>query len=150
MRGPHAKFRSGRAAAHSPTDRAALAKSLGLPAGSADDEYLAVLSEHLPKVFEAARPQLVFYQAGVDPHEADRFGRLNLTSSGLKKRNKMVFDAAVGADARLVLTMGGGYPRDLDVASAPFSAVMQSHMDCYRACVAAQAGLWRRRGRSKI
>jgi hypothetical protein len=39
----------------------------------------------------------------------DRLGRLKLTRAGLSKRNKMVFNAAKRAGARIVTTMGGGY-----------------------------------------
>uniref|UniRef100_A0A7S4B914 Uncharacterized protein n=1 Tax=Chrysotila carterae TaxID=13221 RepID=A0A7S4B914_CHRCT len=36
------------------------------------------------------RPQLTFFQAGVDPHEADAFGKLKISSAGLKRRNRLV------------------------------------------------------------
>ena len=38
----------------------------------------------------------------------DRLGKLKLTRAGLSKRNKMVFNAARRANARIVVTMGGG------------------------------------------
>ena len=46
---------------------------------------------------------------------------------------------------RLVLTMGGGYPKDLDESSMPFHRVVQAHCDCYRQCATAHAKA-RRRG----
>ena len=110
-----------------------------VPVGSGDDVYLAALEAALPGFFERSAPDLIFFQAGVDPHEADRIGRLELTSAGLKRRNAVVFDLAVRHGARLVLTLGGGYPKDLDIASAPFHQVVQSHMDCYRQCAASHA-----------
>lgn len=118
-----------------------------VPAGAGDDEYLAALAAALPPLFDRLKPQLVFFQAGVDPHEADRFGKLRLTSAGLKRRNKLVLEQAIAADARLVLTMGGGYPKGdpKDTRSAQFHAVAQAHMDCYRALTSAHAALWRRR-----
>lgn len=39
----------------------------------------------------------------------DRLGKLKLTRAGLSRRNKMVFNAARRAGARIVVTMGGGY-----------------------------------------
>jgi len=32
------------------------------------------MTSHLPRVIEAIKPQLVFYQAGVDPLQSDRLG----------------------------------------------------------------------------
>ena len=39
-----------------------------------DDGYLQAMTSHLPRVIEAIKPQLVFYQAGVDPLQSDRLG----------------------------------------------------------------------------
>ena len=113
-----------------------------LPDGAGDDDYL-LLSRHLPPVFASTKPDLVFFQAGVDPHLDDRIGRLQLTTAGLKKRNAIVYELAAKHACRLVLTMGGGYPRDLDPSSAPFHRVIQAHMDCYRMCMTAHAKLMR-------
>ena len=81
------------------------------------------------------------YQAGVDPHAADRIGRLELTTRGLKRRNKFVYQLAKERGARLVVTLGGGYPKDLEPASQPFHQVVQAHLDAYRQCVSAHAKL---------
>jgi len=117
-----------------------------VPDGAGDDEYLQLLRLHLPPLFEATRPQLTFFQAGVDPHEQDAIGRLRLSSAGLKRRNKLVFDLAAKHRTKMVVTMGGGYPRNPGrqpleqwVMSAPFHAVVQCHMDVYRAAAAANA-----------
>ena len=45
---------------------------LALEAGLEDDAYLALLAEHLPGLLEDVRPDLVFYNAGVDPHVDDQ------------------------------------------------------------------------------
>jgi acetoin utilization deacetylase AcuC-like enzyme len=120
-----------------------------VPPGAGDDEYLALLREHLPPLFERVQPDLTFFQAGVDPHEDDALGKLRLTSAGLKRRNKLVYEQAAAHATRLVVTMGGGYPKnperlDLDgwVASRPFLSVVQCHMDVYRAAAAANARPW--------
>lgn len=115
-----------------------------LPVGAGDAEYLEVLKEHLPAIVERVRPQLIFFQAGVDPHASDRFGKLQLSSAGLKRRNKVVLDLAAEHQARLVTTMGGGYPKNLATDSEPFYHVVQAHLDCYRATASAHARLgWR-------
>jgi acetoin utilization deacetylase AcuC-like enzyme len=46
-----------------------------LPDGMGDADYLATVSEHLPRVLTKFRPDLVLYDAGVDPHQDDSLGR---------------------------------------------------------------------------
>lgn len=42
---------------------------VGLPIGMEDDAYLATLATHLPNLLAHVRPDLVLYDAGVDPHK---------------------------------------------------------------------------------
>ena len=90
---------------------------------------------------------LVFYQAGVDPGAFDRLGKLSLTPEGLRRRDALVYAAVArrAAAARrplpLVVTMGGGYPSDLDPASAPFRAVVEAHASVYVAAAQAAAAM---------
>ena len=44
---------------------------IGLPDGTGDEEYLRALEPVIPKILSEFRPGLVFYLAGVDPHERD-------------------------------------------------------------------------------
>lgn len=78
-------------------------------------------------------------QAGVDPLESDAFGKLKLSREGLIERNRITYETALAYDSRLVVTMGGGYPRDLDVSSQPFLDVVEAHADVYRGCCAMHA-----------
>ena len=48
---------------------------VGLPDATTDDDYLRVLAEWLPRLFDRHRPQLAFFQAGVDAMRDDGFGR---------------------------------------------------------------------------
>jgi len=73
--------------------------------GTGDEGYLALLSQHLPRLLQQQRPDLVFFQAGVDVLASDRLGRLELTRSGVQQRNRMVYDAVATAGARLVVTV---------------------------------------------
>ena len=57
------------------------------PDGTGTSEYLAALEEHMPGVLARHRPDLVFYLAGADPYEHDRWGRLKLTMEGLRRRD---------------------------------------------------------------
>ena len=105
-----------------------------LDAGTSDEEYLSTLRQQLAVCYNTHRPQLTFFQAGVDPHEADALGKLTLTHSGLRKRNRLVCEAAVAHGSGLVVTMGGGYPKDLSVLSQPFGDVVTAHVNVYQDC----------------
>lgn len=99
---------------------------VGLPDGTGDEVYLDVLVRHLPHVIAAARPDLVYYQAGVDPLASDTLGRLGLSHDGLHARDAFVFEGVRRAGLPLVLTLGGGYAR-------PLEASVEAHIGTYRA-----------------
>jgi acetoin utilization deacetylase AcuC-like enzyme len=82
---------------------------VGLPDGTGDDAYLDALAAHLGPAFEEARPDLVFYLAGVDPVEGDRFGRLSLTPAGLRERDRFVLETVRNQGAPVVIVLSGGY-----------------------------------------
>jgi acetoin utilization deacetylase AcuC-like enzyme len=85
-----------------------------LPDGTGDDGYLAALAEALPRVLAEARPDLVVYIAGADPHERDRLGRLRLTFRGLARRDGMVLEGCREVGIPVALTIGGGYGRRIE------------------------------------
>lgn len=78
-----------------------------LDAETGDDAYLAKLTEVLPEVLEF-RPDVIFYQSGVDGLAEDRMGKLSLTLSGLRERDRRVMELAAASGVPLVITMGGG------------------------------------------
>lgn len=85
-----------------------------LPKNAGDREYLDTLDSILPGLMDRFRPDLVLYQAGVDPHEDDRLGTLALTTAGLAARDRFVFEQCKDVGIPVVSTMGGGYGRDID------------------------------------
>jgi acetoin utilization deacetylase AcuC-like enzyme len=87
---------------------------LALDAGLEDEAYLRLLAAHLPGLLEDARPDLVFYNAGVDPHVDDRLGRLALTGQGLWARERLVLGTCLKAGVPVAGVVGGGYAADLD------------------------------------
>jgi acetoin utilization deacetylase AcuC-like enzyme len=82
--------------------------------GCEDAAYLAALDAHLRPVLDAARPELVFYLGGADPYVHDRFGRLGLTVAGLLERDRRAFGAFCERGLPAVLTLAGGYARELE------------------------------------
>lgn len=84
-----------------------------VPDRSADEAYLRLLAAHLDPVLDRAAPDLVFYLAGADPYIDDRFGRLSLSLDGLRRRDRAVFEACRRRGLPVVLTLAGGYAREL-------------------------------------
>lgn len=80
--------------------------------GVSDVEYLAVLEEHLLPLLDRTAPDLILYQAGVDPHEGDRLGRLALSDAGLAARDRLVVRAARRRGIPVASVLGGGYGQD--------------------------------------
>ena len=69
-----------------------------------------------------ARPDLVFYVAGVDVAAGDRLGRLSISRSGLVDREEIVLGAAIRNGLPLVTVLGGGYAENAE-ATAELHAV---------------------------
>src|SRR5438105_380353 len=86
---------------------------VALADGTDDEEYLYALALHLATTLDGFRPDIVFYQAGVDPFFDDRLGRLALTLTGLKRRDEMVLAACRARQLPCVITLGGGYAREV-------------------------------------
>lgn len=79
-----------------------------------DEAYLETLSAHLPRVLDTSAPEIVFYLAGADPYEGDRLGKLSLTISGLRSRDRYVFDQCRARSIPVVVVMAGGYCPDIE------------------------------------
>lgn len=82
--------------------------------GTGDDAYLELLDRSLPNAIVDARADLVVYLAGADPHESDRLGRLALTFDGLARRDTIVLQQAREIGLPVVITIAGGYGRNID------------------------------------
>jgi acetoin utilization deacetylase AcuC-like enzyme len=105
---------------------------IALADGVSDGEYLSALEAALEKVWEF-RPEMVFYQAGVDALASDRLGRLALTDDGLRQRDLLVLGQANQLGIPLVVTLGGGY-------SEPIELTVEAHAQTFRAAADSFAG----------
>jgi acetoin utilization deacetylase AcuC-like enzyme len=85
---------------------------LALPDGIDDDAYIARLEQVLPLLEPYARPDLVFYNAGVDPHRDDKLGRLSLSNDGLRRRDTLVIETFRSRGIPVCGVIGGGYGPD--------------------------------------
>lgn len=98
---------------------------VGLPDGAGDDEYLSQLRRALPLAFDF-NPDLVLYQAGVDPLREDSLGKLSLSFAGLRERDHMVLEACRKSGIPVSLAMGGGYAK-------PIELTVRAHVNTYLA-----------------
>ncbi|MGD1912211.1 MAG: histone deacetylase [Rivularia sp. (in: cyanobacteria)] len=81
--------------------------------GMEDDAYLQTLAEYLPDLLADVKPDLVLYDAGVDPHIGDKLGKLALTDTGIYRREMQVLTTCVGAGYPVACVIGGGYADDM-------------------------------------
>ncbi len=95
-----------------PARKAVSDLDIALPDGTGDTAYLAAFRDGVARAIAAARPRLVFYNAGVDVWSGDRLGRLALTDDGIRARDAYAIAAVRGAGIPLVGVIGGGYDDD--------------------------------------
>jgi len=86
---------------------------VGLKDGTLDGEYMDVLDGALDYILARFSPDIVIYLAGADPFNQDRLGRLALTKQGLLQRDTMVFSTFLGRGIPVVVTMSGGYAKEV-------------------------------------
>ena len=98
-----------------PARRARSDLDVDLEDGTPDTAYLAAVAEHLPRLLAEVRPDLVFYNAGVDPHRDDKLGRLALSDEGLAARDRYVLETVRAAGVPIAGVIGGGYGADIAV-----------------------------------
>jgi acetoin utilization deacetylase AcuC-like enzyme len=101
-----------------PARKARSTLDVPLADGTGDQAYLDALTATLPPLLNRFRPDLILYQAGVDPHGDDRLGRLALTDDGLDERDRFVGALARRHGIPLASTPGGGYGTDKAVVAA--------------------------------
>ena len=65
-------------------------------------------------MLDAARADLVLYQAGADPYERDQLGGFRLTREGLRRRDALVFEACRARGIPVAVTLGGGYAIEVE------------------------------------
>lgn len=87
---------------------------IGLPDQTGDKAYLQQLQSVLPGLLSQERWDIVIYNAGVDPYQYDRLGRLALTRDGLRMRDRYVMTQVRRTGVPLAGVLGGGYSTDIN------------------------------------
>ncbi len=109
-----------------PARKARSTLDVPLPDGVGDAEYLETLRSTLIPLIDSFAPELILYQAGVDPFVGDRLGRLNLTVEGLDAREDLIAGLAIARGLPLASTLGGGYGHDaMEVAARHVASILR-------------------------
>jgi len=82
-----------------------LSVSTGLTGG----EYLGIVTDTLPNVLDAVRPDLVIYNAGSDPFAGDPLAGFRLSEGDLAERDLFVVSSLRERDIRMAIVLSGGY-----------------------------------------
>lgn len=98
---------------------------IGLPDKTEDAEYLRILYDTLPRLFDEVQPDLAFFLSGVDVLATDKLGRLAMTRAGCKERDRFVFSLCKKNNVPVAVSMGGGY-------SERISDIIEAHANTYR------------------
>jgi histone deacetylase 11 len=77
--------------------------------GMTGGEYLEIVRDTLPDVLDAARPDLVVYNAGSDPFVDDPLARYRLSASDLADRDLLVVAEVRERGVPLAMVLSGGY-----------------------------------------
>ena len=101
---------------------------IALPSSMDDHAYLDILSQNLPDLIKELKPDLIYFQAGVDVLETDRLGKLSLSREACKERDKMVLELCRKSDIPVVICIGGGY-------SMKISDTVEAHSNTFRQAI---------------
>ncbi|WP_018343520.1 histone deacetylase family protein [Cytophaga aurantiaca] len=92
---------------------------VALPDKTADEAYLKILKETLPRLIDQVQPDHIFFQSGVDVLATDKLGKLSLTREGCKERDRYVLNQCKQNKIPVTISLGGGYSESIiDIVEA--------------------------------
>ncbi len=97
-----------------------------------DAAYLGVLQSQLEPLLSEVHPDVVLYDAGVDPHADDALGHLALTDAGLAERDRFVLEACARRGVPAACVIGGGYHVDRRLLAERHAILHITAADVYR------------------
>ncbi|MEM9810552.1 MAG: histone deacetylase [Pseudomonadota bacterium] len=95
-----------------------------------DALFLGAIAERLPEVWQFA-PDLVLYQAGVDPLVHDKLGRLDISFDGLKARDRLVLEGCRKRGIPCSMAIGGGYSDPIEPTVIAYAGTYEVAKDVY-------------------
>lgn len=99
---------------------------IGVPDGTADEDYLGILYNTLPQLITDLEPEVILYLSGVDVLSTDKLGRLGLSKEGCYRRDLHVFEQCFHHRIPVAVSMGGGY-------SERIADIIDAHTNTFRA-----------------
>lgn len=97
--------------------------------GIEDQQYLELLTESLNQCIEKQRPEIIFFQSGVDVLATDKLGKLGLSVQGCRERDSIVFERCRKDGIPVQVSMGGGYSERL-------ADIVEAHANTFRLAAA--------------
>lgn len=108
-----------------PVRKAHSDRDVGLPPGMTDRDYLDTVFATLEALLDQVRPQLVFYDAGVDVFEHDPLGRLCISEQGIADRDQGVLERCRRRGIPVATVIGGGYDDDREALARRHAIVIE-------------------------
>ena len=84
----------------------------GLSDLTGDRDYMEVIENHVPRILDVHRPEIVLYQAGADPYGNDQLGTLKLSKEGLRRRDDFILAECRRRGVPVAGTLAGGYAQN--------------------------------------
>lgn len=109
-----------------PARKARSDMDVALPQGMEGVAYMDTLRAALPDALARARPDIVFYNAGVDVHGEDRLGKLALTNDDIRNRDETVIGLFRDRDIPVCGIIGGGYSADIAALAARHALLFEA------------------------
>mgnify|MGYP001792658129 FL=1 len=98
---------------------------ISLEKGTADEEYLRILKDTLPRLLLELQPHFIFYLCGVDILSTDKLGTLSMSLEGCKERDRFVLQSCFDMGIPVQCSMGGGY-------SPEIKTIIEAHANTFR------------------
>lgn len=87
-------------------------RDVEMRSGDGDEQFHAVLDEHLDDIIETADADICFIVGGCDTLDGDPLAGLAMTEEGIAQRDWMIVDRCVKKNLPVVLTLSGGYSKN--------------------------------------
>ncbi|CAN0033407.1 unnamed protein product [Laminaria digitata] len=105
---------------------------IGFPTAAGDEDLLSALRQVLPDELTQHPPHLVLYDAGVDMHEGDRLGRMEISDEGLFERDYYVISTCLQMGVPVACVVGGGYDADKDILARRHATVFTAAFKAWK------------------
>lgn len=96
-----------------------------------DDTYLGLLQQHLPPLLEKLKPDFAFFLSGVDILSTDKYGKLNVSMAGCRRRDEYIFNLLKQRNIPCAVAMGGGYSADVKIITEAHCNTFRAALDIY-------------------